>query len=139
MTRLFAAALVAGLIFTALPALADDGANITRTVVVGMDDSMRFSPGRMAVARGETLKIVARNDGQAMHEMVLGTHMEIEELRKLMRRDPHRAHAAPNMAHVAPGASEPIVWRFDQPGTLVYACLLPGHYEAGMHGTITVQ
>ncbi|NDW02705.1 plastocyanin/azurin family copper-binding protein, partial [Salipiger sp. PrR002] len=30
-------------------------------------------------------------------------------------------------------------WTFGEPGTFEFACLLPGHYEAGMHGPLTVN
>ena len=118
---------------------AGDPARITRTVIVGMADSMRFSPAALVVPRGETLRITARNDGAVMHEIVLGTRAEIASHRAAMQRDPAMAHGAPYMAHVAPGASEHVVWQFDRPGTFEYACLLPGHYEAGMTGSVTVR
>ncbi|RJG09372.1 cupredoxin domain-containing protein [Massilia cavernae] len=160
MTRYFAAAVCAAVLSTPLPALAHpetgmsaiahgatvtgagragDASLVARTVAIGMADSMRFSPGELLVTRGQTLRIVARNDGQVLHEIVLGTPEEIARHREAMRRDPGMTHGAPNMAHVAPGRSEQIVWKFDQPGKFEFACLLPGHYEAGMSGTIAVQ
>ena len=114
------------------------GERVSRTVTVSMADSMRFSPDALVVKRGATLKIIARNDGAALHEIVLGTRDEIGGHRAAMKRDPAMAHGAPYMAHVAPGASEQLVWQFDRPGVFEYACLLPGHYEAGMTGSITV-
>ena len=118
---------------------AGDPARVTRTIVVGMADSMRFSPAALAVARGETLRITARNEGAVMHEIVLGTRAEIAGHRAAMQRNPAMAHGAPYMAHVVPGASEHVVWQFDRAGTFEYACLLPGHYEAGMTGLVTVR
>ena len=118
---------------------AGDPARITRTVVVGMADSMRFRPAALVVPRGETLRITARNDGAVMHEIVFGTRAEIAGHRAAMQRDPAMAHGAPYMAHVAPGASEHVIWQFDRAGTFEYACLLPGHYEAGMTGSVTVR
>lgn len=118
---------------------AGDPARVTRTVAIGMADSMRFAPGAIVVNRGHTLKIIARNDGAVLHEIVLGTRAEIAALRAAIKRDPAMAHGAPYMAHVTPGASEQIIWHFDRPGTFEYACLLPGHYEAGMTGSITVR
>ncbi len=116
-----------------------DASHAKRNVTIGMADSMRFAPSHLAVVLGETLRIVARNDGAVMHEIVIGTRQEIAGHREAMRRNPDQAHGAPNMAHVPPGRSEQIVWQFDRPGTFEYACLLPGHYEAGMTGTITVR
>jgi uncharacterized cupredoxin-like copper-binding protein len=112
---------------------------VRRTVRVGMHDAMRFSPGVLSVRRGDTVRLLVRNHGQIMHEIVLGTPAEIEQHRLAMRRDPAMAHGAPYMAHVAPGAQAQMLWRFSRAGTVHYACLLPGHYEAGMTGTIEVR
>jgi uncharacterized cupredoxin-like copper-binding protein len=116
-----------------------DPAQVTRTVSIGMADSMRFAPAALQVKQGETIRIVARNDGQVLHEIVLGSAADIARHRAAMQRDPGMAHGAPYMAHVAPGASADIVWKFDRAGEFEYACLLPGHYEAGMRGAVTVD
>ena len=109
-----------------------------RTVDIGMFDSMRFTPGELTVTRGETIRFVVRNEGKVRHEIVIGTPDEITHQRHAMQHDPGTAHAAPTMVHVAPGKSEQLTWRFGVPGQFAFACLLPGHYEAGMQGTITV-
>lgn len=118
---------------------AGEAADVGRTVRIGMDDTMRYTPGELTIARGETVRLVVANHGQAMHEIVLGTQEEIEQHRRAMRANPAMAHGAPYMAHVAPGAEAQILWRFSRAGTIRYACLLPGHYEAGMAGTIEVR
>ena len=128
------------IIATLLAVLASQAASAStvRTVDIGMFDSMRFSPAQLTVASGETIRFKVRNKGKIRHEIVIGTLDEIAHHRHAMQVDPGMAHAAPNMAHVAPGKREWLTWQFDRPGQLAYACLLPGHYEAGMHGTITV-
>jgi hypothetical protein len=40
---------------------------------------------------------------------------------------------------VAAGQRGELVVNFGQAGTLEIACLIPGHYEAGMRGTLDVQ
>lgn len=106
-----------------------------RKVDVGMFDSMRFSPAGLTVAQGETIRFVVRNAGALQHEIVLGTHDEIALRRQAM----HHEHGAVGaMLHVAPGTRAQLTWQAGLPGELEFACLLPGHYEAGMHGTITV-
>lgn len=117
---------------------AGERSQVTRTVTIGMADAMRFAPGALVVERGQTVRIIARNDGKVLHEIVLGSRAEIDQHRAAMRADPGMAHGAPYMAHVAPGASRQIIWQFDRPGNFVFACLLPGHYESGMTGTIAV-
>ncbi len=106
---------------------------------IRMSDSMRFAPAALTVARGETIHFIVRNQGKVPHEIVIGTPDEIAHHRHAMQHDPGMAHAAPNMAHVAPGGREQLSWRAERPGQFEFACLLPGHYEAGMRGTIAVQ
>jgi uncharacterized cupredoxin-like copper-binding protein len=116
-----------------------DPAKVTRTIKVGMDDKMRFLPGSIAVKRGETVKFVVRNDGRVLHEMVLGTPAALKEHAELMRKFPTMEHADANMAHVMPGKKGEIVWQFTQAGDFQFACLQPGHFEAGMVGKVVVK
>jgi uncharacterized cupredoxin-like copper-binding protein len=115
-----------------------DPATASRTILVDMADTMRFTPSALKVKRGETVKFVVGNSGKTMHEMVIGTEAELTEHAELMKKHPGMEHDAPYMAHVAPGKRETITWTFDKPGTFMYGCLIPGHWEAGMKGTIAV-
>jgi uncharacterized cupredoxin-like copper-binding protein len=118
---------------------AGDPKKVSRTIDIGMDNSMHFTPGDLVVKRGETIRFKVRNDGQIMHEMVIGTMKELNEHAALMRKFPGMEHDEPYMAHVAPGGRDEIVWQFTQAGTFHYACLIPGHLEAGMIAKITVK
>ncbi len=100
---------------------------------------MRFSPEALVVRRNETVRFVVRNRGAVMHEMVIGTPEELAEHAALMKRFPDMEHDAPHMAHVKPGASGEIVWNFNRAGTFEFACLAPGHFEAGMIGRVVVR
>lgn len=115
-----------------------DARKAVRTIRVDMADTMRFDPDEVRVKRGDTVKFVVRNTGKLMHEMVIGTHEELEKHAEMMKKHPGMEHDAPYMAHVAPGDSQEIVWTFDKPGTFMYGCLLPGHWEAGMKASIVV-
>ena len=112
---------------------------VLRTIRIDMTDNMRFTPGAVAVKRGETIRFVVRNDGKVLHEMVLGTREAIEAHAELMKKFPEMEHADANMAHVKPGRAGEIVWQFTQPGEFRFACLQPGHFEAGMVGTVVVR
>ena len=57
-----------------------------RSVEFRMSDTMRFTPDRLDVKRGETLKLVIRNEGQMLHEFVLGTKAELDEHAALDRK-----------------------------------------------------
>lgn len=109
-----------------------------RTVTIRMDDQMRFSPSRLRVKLGETVRLVVHNDGQLMHELVLGSRESIQHHAELMAQQPDMPHGGPDMAHVPPGKSAEIVWTFNRAGTVHFACLVDGHHLAGMVGTIEV-
>jgi uncharacterized cupredoxin-like copper-binding protein/Cu/Ag efflux protein CusF len=112
---------------------------VQRTLRITMTDNMRFSPDRIEVKEGETVKLVLHNAGKMLHEMVIGTKKEIEAHAEQMKKHPNMAHDAPWMAHVDPGKTATLLWRFNRAGEFRYACLLPGHYEAGMVGQIVVH
>ena len=128
-----------------------------RTIRIAMNDQMQFvaaggqksdvapgakphaMPGDLVLRRGETVRFVVRNDGKVMHEMVIGTMKELKEHAELMRKHPGMEHEEAYMAHVAPGKQGEIVWQFTKAGEFHYACLIPGHMEAGMIARITVK
>jgi uncharacterized cupredoxin-like copper-binding protein len=110
-----------------------------RTVEVRMGDDMRFHPQRIEVREGETVRFVVRNGGKLLHEMVIGTGEELRAHAELMRRFPKMEHDEPYMTHVKAGAKGEMLWNFNRPGTFQFACLVPGHFEAGMTGTIVVR
>ena len=109
-----------------------------RTVVFTMSDTMRFTPDTLVVSLGETVKIVVKNEGKMLHEFVLGTKKELDEHAALMLKFPTMEHDEPYMAHVPAGKSGEIVWTFNRAGDFDFACLIAGHYQAGMVGKITV-
>jgi uncharacterized cupredoxin-like copper-binding protein len=116
-----------------------DPAKARRTIKVDMSDNMRFTPANVTVRRGETVRFVVRNRGKVLHEMVLGTSKALKEHAELMKKFPEMEHADANMAHVRPGASGELVWQFTRPGEFQFACLQPGHFEAGMVGKVIVK
>jgi uncharacterized cupredoxin-like copper-binding protein len=110
-----------------------------RTVEVTMDDTMRFTPDQIKVKAGETVRFFVRNAGKLQHEMVIGTLEALKEHATMMRGNPAMKHAEPNMTSVPAGRVGGIVWQFDKPGTVYFACLVPGHFEAGMVGKLEVE
>ena len=111
---------------------------ISRTVEIDMSDKMRFTPATLTVKRGETVRFVAKNSGKQMHEMVIGSMKELKEHAELMKKHPGMEHEEPYMAHVEPGKKAEIVWQFTKVGEFNFGCLLPGHFDAGMVGSIEV-
>ena len=113
-------------------------AKVTRTVNVDMKDDMRFHSSIFTVKQGETIRFIAKNSGQVKHEMVLGTEKDLKEHYEVMKKNPEMEHADANMVTVAPGKSGEIIWQFTKAGKVDFACLQPGHYDAGMKGLVNV-
>lgn len=113
-------------------------AKVNRTVQVDMTDTMRFNPSSLAVKQGETIRFVVKNSGQLKHEFVLGTEKELKEHYEVMKKFPEMEHDDPNMVTVAPGKTGEVIWQFTKSGTVDFACLQPGHYDAGMKGAVKV-
>ena len=118
--------------------IAGDARAAKRTVEIKMSDNMRFTPDKLDVGQGETIRFVLKNDGKMMHELVIGTKKVLDEHAKLMEKFPNMEHDEPYMAHVAPGKTGEIIWTFNRAGEFDFACLIAGHYSAGMKGVIRV-
>jgi uncharacterized cupredoxin-like copper-binding protein len=116
-----------------------DPARVTRTVEVKMSDAMRYTPASIKVRKGETIRFLVKNEGRIKHELVLGTLAELREHAQLMRKFPEMEHDDPNAVSVEPGQTGELVWQFNKAGSFDFACLVPGHFEAGMRGTIAVS
>ncbi len=117
---------------------AGDAAKVTRTISIDMGDNMRFSPANVQAKQGETIRFVIKNSGKIKHEFVLGTAAALKEHYEVMKKFPDMEHFDPNMVTLAPSQTGEIVWQFSKSGKVEFACLQPGHYEAGMKGSVTV-
>ena len=111
---------------------------ITRTIKVEMTDHMRFTPDMIQVKKGDVIKFEHTNTGQIMHEFVLCTPTTLDEHAEMMKKFPGMEHSEPYMAHVPPGETKTIIWKFSKAGEFAFGCLIPGHYDAGMKGRILV-
>ncbi|MGV3742790.1 MAG: cupredoxin domain-containing protein [Burkholderiaceae bacterium] len=115
-----------------------DPKKAARTIAIDMNDTMRFTPSEITVKQGETIRFVVKNKGKLLHEMVIGTMEELKETHEMIKKHPDMEHEEPYMTHVSPGKQETMVWQFTKAGEFYYACLIPGHFEAGMIGRIKV-
>jgi uncharacterized cupredoxin-like copper-binding protein len=116
-----------------------DPAKVTRTIELTMHDTMRFTPEEIQVRSGETVRFVIKNTGNIPHEMVIGSVADLRAHAAEMQKMPGMLHAEPNMITLGPGTIGDLVWQFEEPGTVDFACLIPGHMEAGMVGKVTVN
>lgn len=120
-------------------ARADDGHRVVRgpgevTVAVRIDNS-RFELPRLVVRRGTTVRFDVRNDDPIGHELVVGT----ADVHARHERGTEAAHApVPGELSLPPLSEGTTSYDFDRPGTVVFACHLPGHLAYGMRGEVTV-
>lgn len=113
-------------------------AKASRTVTIEMSDNMRYTPSNIQVKQGETVRFIVKNAGQVKHELSLGTEKELLEHLEQMKKFPDMEHDEPSKITLQPGKQGEIVWQFTKAGAVNFACLMPGHYEAGMKGVVQV-
>lgn len=134
-------------------------AKATRTVEVVLGD-MYFEPRNLTVKAGETVRFVVINKGQVAHEFNLGDaamHARHQKEMLAMASMDHASmghggmnhggmdhgaggmqHDDPNMVMVEPGKQGELTWTFSQSAPVEFACNVPGHYQAGMVGKLTI-
>ena len=113
-----------------------------RVVLVTMredDGKMLFIPDRVDVRKDEQVRFIIRNNGLLKHEFTLASVEDNNKHAELMKKYPDMEHDDPNAKSVDPGKTAEILWRFSKSGAFEFACLIPGHREAGMHGTVAVK
>jgi len=103
------------------------------------DGKMLFVPARLEVKKGDQIKFVLRNNGELEHEFVLASTADNLKHAEAMKKHPDMVHEEPNGRQLAAKKTGEIVWKFTKAGEFEYACLIPGHREAGMIGTIVVK
>jgi uncharacterized cupredoxin-like copper-binding protein len=111
---------------------------ISRTIAIEMTDAMRFTPDKVVVKRGETIRFVVTNTGKLKHEFNLGTDADLKAHYEMMKKFPGMEHEEPNLVSLEPGKTGEVIWQFTKAGKVSFACLHVGHYEAGMKGTVVV-
>ena len=117
----------------------------TRTVKVVMKEDYDgenvyvFDQDQLSFTAGETVRLHIGNEGEEVHEFVMDTVHANAEHKAMMERFPEMEHDDPNAVRLEPGEEAEIVWTFGEAGTFEFACLLPGHYENGMHGHLIIN
>jgi len=113
-----------------------------RTIRVVMREAgrkMMFEPARVEVRKGEQIKFVLENDGIYDHEFILATPAENRKHAEVMKKNPDMEHDDPNGKRLASYTDGELLWRFSKAGTFQFACLIPGHLQAGMKGVVVVK
>lgn len=120
-----------------------DGKKPARIVPVTMketdDGKMLYFPNSIDVKKGEQVRFVITNAGKVTHEFVLASKEDNNKHAALMQKYPDMEHDDPNGKTLQPGAKTEMLWKFSKSGTFEFACLIPGHREAGMLGNVSVK
>jgi len=114
-------------------------ARIVQIVMRESDGKMLFLPDTLKVRKGEQIRFQLRNNGEIDHEFVVATVEDNLKHMKEMEKNPDMEHDDPNARRVKPKKTAEIVWQFTKAGTFDFSCLIPGHRQAGMFGTIVVE
>lgn len=112
---------------------------VVQVVMRETERGLAFVPGRIEIARGEQIQFALRNVGELDHELVIGTKEANLRHAEEMASHPDMAHEDPNAKRLRPKTAGVLRWQFTQAGEFEYACLIPGHREAGMVGAIIVK
>ena len=119
-----------------------DATKPAREIAVTMseqDGKMLFTPALIEVRKGEQIRFKVRNPGALDHELVIGTQEELDAHADMMVAMPEMQHDEPNAVRLASKASGDLLWQFTNAGEFPFACLIPGHREAGMVGKVVVK
>ncbi|HRN87385.1 MAG TPA: cupredoxin family protein [Hyphomicrobium sp.] len=119
-----------------------DPSKPARTIELNMIEgsgTMSYSVDRVEVKKGEQIRFRITNAGELGHEFMLDSIERNARHKIEMQKNPEMEHDDPNGVRLEPGKVSEILWKFENEGTFEFACLIPGHYEAGMHGTVVVK
>ena len=119
-----------------------DQSKADRTITVTMKD-MAYTPKHLTIKNGETVHFVVVNKDDIEHELTLGDKAMQAADRKEMAEQMNEGkdmsmEGEDNGVTVAPHKTGDLTWTFKGPETIEYDCNIPGHYESGMTGTITI-
>lgn len=117
-----------------------DAADADRTIEIVAGDELRFSPDAVTVTAGETITFHVTNEGNLPHDFTLGDEAaQAEHEEEMAEMEGEMVHDDANTLFLASGETKELTWHFTEPGTVLYGCHEPGHYDAGMVGEITVS
>lgn len=115
-----------------------DAADADRVIEVRMLDELRFDPAEITVEAGETVTFRVVNDGRVLHDFTLGDQPTQDDHEAEMSGGMSGGHDEPNVITLEPGESGDTTWRFTSHPPILYGCHVPGHYDAGMVGTLVI-
>jgi uncharacterized cupredoxin-like copper-binding protein len=96
-----------------------------------------FDPKDTSAKAGK-VTITAPNDGSVVHELVLLKTDEDPAALPKKGDEVDESTSVGEIADVEPGSTKKATFKL-APGKYAMVCALPGHYEGGMYGSLTVE
>ena len=117
-----------------------DASSADRVIEIDALDTLEFDPSEITVSVGETVTLRVTDRGALPHDFALGTaEMQDEHEAEMAEMSGDMMHDEPNVFSLSSGETMEITWHFTEPGEIIFGCHQPGHYGAGMKGTITIE
>ena len=114
--------------------------DVTKTIHVTMLDTMKYEfDGPLDIKEGDVIRFVVKNEGKILHEFSIGNAMEQKKHAEMMKSMPDMIHEDPNTLSLEAGGKGELIWRFKGKEEVVFACNIPGHYEAGMFAKVSLK
>ncbi len=138
--------LAVAIVINAAACSGDDGSGTVasegdeRTVEIEMRD-IAFSPDKLDVRAGETVRLVFRNTGKVKHDAFIGDEKAQADHEEEMSSDAGNGmdrSGGEEGIIIEPGESGELTHTFEEAGTLLIGCHEPGHYDAGMRISVDV-
>lgn len=107
-------------------------AKVPRIAPITMTDTLKFDPSTQAVAPGETVSFVLLNAGTVTHEFQVGPEAGVAANKV-------DGKSVKEVADINAGQVAELTYTFPTTGAYAFACHVPGHYEAGMKGTVKIS
>ena len=125
------AAIIVGLVGCASPATTPTPAvsAAPRVIEITASDDLKFSPATVSVKPGEAVVFRIKNVGQITHEFMVGPTGAVEA---------DGGEGTAELEDIAAGETKDLAFTFGTSGTYAFACHVPGHFEAGMKGAVTL-
>ena len=114
-------------------------------IAMTVRDNMFFSRSEITVAAEQELAINFDNTSRLPHNIVIidgDLAVATEVNRDAINQTnylPQRPAVVASIPMMMPNQNGDITWQPSQPGSYLFICTYPGHFDAGMYGTITVK
>lgn len=116
-----------------------EAADAGRVIEIEAADDFSFTPAEVSVSVGETVTFRVVNTGNLPHDFTIGDAQLQDQHEEEMASGEMHGVSDPNAMSLEPGETNELTWTFTESGTILIGCHVPGHYAAGMKGTLDID